>query len=107
MSENQNKIDAVFEGGGVKGIGLVGAASEIEARGYEFIKTHNFVRTITINARGVNSTDFNLRPEQKAALYQSGVAAAQTFLQTWNFQEYIAQYRNGSPVPPRCEQKLG
>ena len=30
------KADAVFEGGGVKGIGLVGAVSEIEKAGYEF-----------------------------------------------------------------------
>ncbi len=30
------KIDAVFEGGGVKGIALVGAITEIEAAGYEF-----------------------------------------------------------------------
>lgn len=30
------KVDAIFEGGGVKGIGLVGAVSEIEKAGYEF-----------------------------------------------------------------------
>ena len=30
------KCDAVFEGGGVLGIGLVGAAKAIEAAGYEF-----------------------------------------------------------------------
>jgi NTE family protein len=30
------KADAVFEGGGVKGIGLVGAVSEIEKAGYKF-----------------------------------------------------------------------
>ena len=30
------KADAVFEGGGVKGIGLVGAVAEIEETGYEF-----------------------------------------------------------------------
>jgi NTE family protein len=30
------KVDAVFEGGGVKGIGLVGAVYEIEKAGYEF-----------------------------------------------------------------------
>ena len=30
-----NKVDGVFEGGGVKGIGLVGAVSEIEKAGYE------------------------------------------------------------------------
>jgi len=32
----KKKADAVFEGGGVKGIGLVGAVSEIEKAGYEF-----------------------------------------------------------------------
>jgi NTE family protein len=31
-----NKCDAVFEGGGVKGIGLVGALAVTEAQGYEF-----------------------------------------------------------------------
>jgi NTE family protein len=32
----EKKIDAVFEGGGVKGIGLVGAVAAIEEAGYEF-----------------------------------------------------------------------
>jgi predicted acylesterase/phospholipase RssA len=31
------RADAVFEGGGVKGIGLVGAVAEIEKAGYEFV----------------------------------------------------------------------
>ncbi len=31
-----NKIDAVFEGGGIKGIGLVGAVSVVEEAGYTF-----------------------------------------------------------------------
>lgn len=31
------KADAVFEGGGVKGIGLVGAVTEVEKAGYEFV----------------------------------------------------------------------
>lgn len=30
------KADAVFEGGGVKGIGLVGALAEIQNAGYKF-----------------------------------------------------------------------
>ncbi len=36
MAQNKQKVDGVFEGGGVTGIGLVGAASVIEAAGYEF-----------------------------------------------------------------------
>lgn len=36
MSNGKKKADAVFEGGGVKGIGLAGAVSEIEKK-YEFV----------------------------------------------------------------------
>ena len=36
MSEPENRINAVFEGGGVKGIGLVGAIAETEQQGYRF-----------------------------------------------------------------------
>jgi NTE family protein len=36
MSSDVKKIDAVFEGGGVKGIGLVGAVKTIEEQGYRF-----------------------------------------------------------------------
>ena len=37
MPDRPLKCDAVFEGGGVKGIGLVGAAAVTEAQGYEFV----------------------------------------------------------------------
>jgi NTE family protein len=37
MPDKSLKCDAVFEGGGVKGIGLVGAVAVTEARGYDFV----------------------------------------------------------------------
>jgi NTE family protein len=37
MPDQPLKCDAVFEGGGVKGIGLVGAVAVTEAKGYEFV----------------------------------------------------------------------
>lgn len=36
MANEPKKVDAVFEGGGVKGIGLVGAVAVTEERGYTF-----------------------------------------------------------------------
>lgn len=36
MANEQMKVDAVFEGGGVKGIGLVGALSATEEKNYQF-----------------------------------------------------------------------
>jgi NTE family protein len=37
MTQTKLKVDGVFEGGGVKGIGLVGAVAAIEEAGYEFV----------------------------------------------------------------------
>ena len=38
MKINNNlKADSVFEGGGVKGIGLVGAVAVAEERGYQWV----------------------------------------------------------------------
>lgn len=37
MAQADLRVDGVFEGGGVKGIGLIGAASAIEEAGYQFV----------------------------------------------------------------------
>jgi len=37
MARQERRLDGVFEGGGVKGIGLVGALEEIERAGYAFV----------------------------------------------------------------------
>ncbi len=37
MAANEYRLDGVFEGGGVKGIALVGAVSVVEEAGYSFV----------------------------------------------------------------------
>jgi NTE family protein len=76
----------------------------MEAHDAYYLSNDKFVRTITIDSLEIGSTDFNLTPAQKEALYQSGVNAAKTFLDHWDFQKYIAQYRSGQPLPTRREQ---
>ena len=78
----------------------------MEAHDAYYLSNDKFVRTITIDSLGIGSTDFNLTPAQKEALYQSGVNAAKTFLDHWDFQKYIALYRSGQPLPTRREQVL-
>ena len=78
----------------------------MEAHDAYYLSNDKFVRTITIDSLNVGSTDFNLTPAQKEALYQSGVNAAKTFLDHWDFQKYIALYRSGQPLPTRREQVL-
>ena len=75
----------------------------MEAHDAYYLANDKFARTIAIDTLDVNSTDFNLTPERKEALFQSGVTAAKTFLDHWDFQKYIAQYRSGKPIPTRRE----
>jgi NTE family protein len=50
-------------------------------------------RTIFIDTLGVKTTDFHLHPETQEALRQSGRAAAERFLATWDFESYAANLR--------------
>ena len=55
-------------------------------------------RTIFVDTLGVRSTDFDLDASTRDALYDSGRSAAQEFLSTWDFSQYVATYR--TPVGP-------
>jgi NTE family protein len=47
-------------------------------------------RTIAIPTLGVKTTQFDLSPEQRDGLYQSGLDTATRFLQTYTFDKYVA-----------------
>ena len=93
---------------------ITGPLSEAAAMFFTAMSAHDayyldaakFVRTIAIDTLDVQTTDFNLSPERKEALYQSGMAAAKDFLDHWNFEEYVAEYRSGKPLPRRREHVL-
>ncbi len=68
----------------------------MEAHDRLYMDQSTFVRTVTIPTGNVESTNFNLSPEQVTELYQSGRAAAQQFLDAWDFPAYIAGFRSGA-----------
>jgi NTE family protein len=78
----------------------------LEAHDAYYLSADKFVRTISIDTLDVQTTDFNLTPERKEALYQSGVAAAKDFLAHWSFPAYVARYRSGQPLLRRRELVL-
>jgi NTE family protein len=51
-------------------------------------------RTIFVDCGKVNATDFDLDKATQDMLYQNGRAAAEKFLSTWNFEEYVQTYRS-------------
>jgi len=73
----------------------------MEAHDTRYIRDQHFVRTVAIPTLGVKTTEFDVTREKTEALYQSGRQAAETFLATWNFEEYVQRYRKERPEPRR------
>ncbi|MEK7847388.1 MAG: patatin-like phospholipase family protein [Chloroflexota bacterium] len=65
----------------------------MEAHDARYIEDQDFARTIPIPTLGVRTTEFDLSPERREALYQAGRGAAQRFLGKWDFSDYILKYR--------------
>ena len=58
-------------------------------------------RTIFVPADSVLPLDFDLPEKEQKALYDRGVQAAQQFLETWNYTDYLIACRAAaSPSPP-------
>ncbi len=59
-----------------------------EAHDERHIQDLNFKRTIAIKTHGVKTTEFDITPERRNLLFQSGFAAAKKFFSSFNKQEY-------------------
>lgn len=70
----------------------------LEAHDRMYIENAEFARTIAIPIRGISTLDFNLSAEAGQALYKSGRDAANRFLETWDFNRYIAAFRSGKKL---------
>jgi NTE family protein len=67
----------------------------MEAHDRMYVESASFARTIPIPTLGVGTTEFDITPDRALALYDSGRAAAEKFLETWDFEAYIEEYRTG------------
>ncbi len=73
--------------------GLV--ATMLEAHDRLYIECADFARTIPIPTLGIAGTEFGLTRRQALALYESGRAATEQFLASWDFAGYITEFRQG------------
>lgn len=87
--------------GGVVDFVLSLVKTMLEAHDRLYIETSNFARTIPIPTLGISTLDFDLTPERRDALYESGRKAAEEFLADWDFQAYIEEFRSGQKVSRR------
>ena len=75
-----------------------------EAHDRLYLEQADFARTIPIPTLGVSTTDFNLPLDRTQALYESGREAASKFLEDWNFEGYIEEFRKGRKTHHRRRQ---
>lgn len=66
-------------------------ASAHDARYVE--DAHTAARTIHIDPLDVATTEFDITPERKEHLHQSGRQAAEAFFAAWDFEAYKAAFR--------------
>ncbi|MEO8092152.1 MAG: patatin-like phospholipase family protein [bacterium] len=75
----------------------------LEAHDRIHVDNDTFLRTIMIDTLGVRTTDFELDPDVREALYESGQAAATKFLSGWEPDSFEALHDAGARVPGRRE----
>ncbi len=71
------------------------AQTMMEAHDRLYVEQANYARTIPIPTLGVGTTEFVLPHERAIALYDSGRWAAERFLDSWDFDAYVAEFRTG------------
>jgi NTE family protein len=71
------------------------AQTMMEAHDRLYVENAEFARTISIPTLGIGTTEFEITDARKEALYQSGQDAAEDFLEAWDFDAYIAEFRQG------------
>ena len=67
----------------------------VEAHDRLYIEKAQFARTVPIPTLGVRTTEFDLPRNRAQELYDSGRTAAEKFLETWDFDVYLAEFRAG------------
>jgi NTE family protein len=90
-------------------IGYVKALADtmMQAHDRMYVQQADYARTITIPTCGVATTDFAIQAPKVQELLNSGRTAADQFLQTWDFQKYIARFRGDAEPPTRRATALG
>jgi NTE family protein len=79
------------------------ASTMMAARDRQYLENATFARTIPIPTLGVGTTEFDISPDRVTALYQSGYDAAMSFLDGWDFEAYIEQFRRGKEPARRTD----
>ena len=71
------------------------ASTMMAAHDRLYLENATFARTVPIPTLGVGTTEFDIAPDRIRSLYESGHEAAVSFLDQWDFEAYIDEFRRG------------
>jgi NTE family protein len=60
-----------------------------------YVEQADFARTVPIPTLGVGTTEFDITEQRRRALFESGQKAAHDFLESWDFDAYVEEFRQG------------
>jgi NTE family protein len=78
------------------------AQTMMEAHDRLYVEQANYARTIPIPTLGVGTTEFDLTTKRALELFDSGRGAAEKFLETWDFDAYVGEFRTGKEQSRRA-----
>lgn len=58
-----------------------------------YFKDCDAIRIVNIPTLGINTVNFDISKEQMKSLFNSGYISAKSFLENWNFNNYLKYYR--------------
>jgi NTE family protein len=79
------------------------ASTMMAAHDRLYLENATFARTIPIPTLGVGTTEFEIAPDRVQLLHESGHQAAVSFLEDWDFEAYIEEYRRGKEPARRSD----
>jgi NTE family protein len=79
------------------------ASTMMAAHDRLYLENATFARTVPIPTLGVGTTEFDIAPDRVRSLYESGHGAALSFLDDWDFEAYIEEFRRGGEPAGRRE----
>jgi NTE family protein len=71
------------------------AQTMMEAHDRLYVEQSSYARTIPIPTLGVGTTEFDLSKKRAMELFDSGRKSAEKFLDNWDFEAYIEEFRTG------------
>ena len=74
---------------------LADVQTMIAAHDRLYVEQADFARTIAIPTLGVGTTEFDVSEQRRRKLFESGQKAVHDFLESWDFEAYVEEFRQG------------